>query len=200
MRTRGFVVALLFLWVAVGCTGAYFNYNNKRFRDADSALNEQKRFLASIYDQIQPQESVQCQAVLFVIPDYALISEKGIIKDRLSTPEVVDYVTKTVYNDLLFIIDATRKFDLFSNISKIETGSPERIALKKIGEHDIVVYYRVKSPNDQGWVLATSKDRQDSQSLKYDTSLEGFQRVEKWLFDLRHALKGVCQSSQGGRG
>jgi len=192
MKSKSIVMIFFIVLLLIGCTS--FRYGNKTFSDADSALNEQQKNLVSILNKINPEKFTSCKQALFIIPDYAAISEKSIRKSRLSTPEIVDYVTKTTYNDLNFMINSVNKYNLFEKIGKIESGSPQNTAKMKSDKYDIIIYYKVNNPNDQGWELVISKNSGDIKKLAIDTKVPaGVQRTKKWLANLQHEVENICK-------
>jgi len=188
MKTRRlFIIAALVTLFLTGC--ATFRYGDRSFSNADNALKAQQERLTTILNKITPLEKPPYKKALIIIPDYAAIVDKSIKKSRLSTPEVVDYVTKGTINDLIFTINTIKKYNLFEKVKTIETGFPKITAKKNAATNRIVIYFYANNFNDQGWELLLSENKNKSIKLPFDTKVPaGIQRVEKWLKKLKTIL------------
>ena len=165
---------------------AYYTYNNKTYADPDSALNAQSANLNEILNQVNPEPEPIATKAIILIPDYSTITDKSIKKGRIANVEVVDYVSTATQNDLRFMAQYIKKFNLFNEIEIKETADPEK-ASRNISGQTIVIYYKTNNVDDQGWYLRTTANT--VKELKFDATVPaGIDRTKRWLTELKQVI------------
>ncbi|SDP48496.1 hypothetical protein [Desulforhopalus singaporensis] len=178
---------ILILMLITGCSPTYF-YNDQSFSDPDVAYEEQHKHLENIIEQITPIIKPLYKDALVILPDYAAINNKSVKKTRLSSPEIVEYVSRTTQADLQFMVNSLKKYNLFKQLTIKESGNPQKTAIGKVDRYDAVIFYKLHNVNDQNWQLITQKTPHPIDLLIDETKEAGIVRTQQWLKDLQSAL------------
>jgi hypothetical protein len=149
MFRKSFLVVMIVSIFIMGC-GATFTYRGETFNSSAEALKRQAEVQNDALSKIKPVQEPIGGKALIAIPSDNEIRKKHVTQKGRASEEMYSFMVPAFRNDLLFIVDAVRKSQMFDSLAvSFHNGNPHSTPMDTA---DYLIYADV-----DGWFVRGKK-------------------------------------------